>query len=87
MKIKVRVKFAAGTGRELGLKNTEILVSTQLETVLAELEEQTGYAIKEKLEQGYALLINGRSHYQFLQGNHSLIDGDSFMIIPMVGGG
>lgn len=85
--MKVKIKFAAGTGSSLGLKEKVVDASPNLVTTLALIEQQTGYPLHKKLEEGYVLLVNGKSYTHYLKGDTFLQDGDSLMILPLLGGG
>lgn len=88
MIVNIKLKLAAGIGRELGLKREmAIPVPQNLIEALAQIELVTGLSLLSKVGKGLTILINGESIYKFIKKNTLIQNGDVIMVVPILGGG
>lgn len=88
MSVKVKVKFFAHLIEEVGTK--EITIESVVATVpdvIEEIEKKMGINISSRLDDGYSILVNGRSYHLFFKDQELLKEGDVVAILPRLGGG
>ena len=86
-KVKVKFKFLSSIACEVGAKELDMTVSSDLEIALTELQHNTKLPALEYLEsRKYSLLINGRAA-KLLGVKVTLSDGDVLAFLPIMGGG
>lgn len=87
MIVKVEVKFLAHLSEEPAVSKLEINTGNTLPEAISEIERVTGFPLGAMLENGYGILINGRSYRLLQQEKLILKEGDKLAILPALGGG
>lgn len=85
--IKIKIKFGAGTGKEHGLKEMEIIASSDLKSTMQIIEKRTGFPLQERLTGQFVILVNGKNYFHYLNNKIPLKDGDTLLLVPILGGG
>jgi molybdopterin converting factor small subunit len=87
MKVIVEVKFFADLIDEIGIRSIVVETENTISDVIKSIENVTGFPLSQRLDEGYSLLINGRSFKVKQNRKYVLRSGDKLAVMPRLGGG
>ncbi len=86
-KVKIKMKFFAFTANEVGAKEKNLIVSSDLSEALKEIEEIINWPLNSNLDENrICLMLNGRAVKMPIE-KAELLNGDVLALIPIMGGG
>ncbi|KJS21543.1 MAG: hypothetical protein VR72_09945 [Clostridiaceae bacterium BRH_c20a] len=87
MQVRITVKFLAHLADATGKKELIVVTENNFYKAIEKIEKEIDFPIRDKLNDGIGLLINGKSHHLYLKKNFQLAENDILVFVPILGGG
>lgn len=87
MVVKIKVKFLIEEVEAVGTEELIVETENTIPEAIKAIEEASGFPLSCKLNEGYVMLINGRSYNLLTKKGFTLSEGDKIAILPKLGGG